>query len=132
MLSHILMRQNATRCFGQIFQGAGAQITQTPLMRAVGLTSAMQSISVPHLTTASANSIPAQTQIQQTQRWFATFQQTPINLTSQSIRIRTMSSNHPKIWAAEKIVSLILVPGLIVPFIWTTPLTDAIFCTLRY
>ena len=131
MLSHILMRQNSTRCFGQIIQGVGGQITQTPLMRVAGMTSAMQSISVPHLPTASANSILAPTQAQQTQRWFATFQKTPINLTSQSLRIRTMSSNHPKIWAAEKIVSLILVPGLIVPFIWTTPLTDAIFCTLR-
>merc|ERR1712083_976041 len=40
------------------------------------------------------------------------------------------SADHGKLWSVERGVSLACVPGIIVPFLWTTPLTDAIFCTL--
>merc|ERR1739842_204869 len=35
-----------------------------------------------------------------------------------------------KMWSAERFVSLAQVPACIVPFVVTTPLTDAMFCTL--
>ena len=33
-------------------------------------------------------------------------------------------------WTAERVVSLAQLPICVVPFVVTTPLTDAIFCTL--
>ena len=42
----------------------------------------------------------------------------------------TQSGDHVKLWTAEKVVSAVAVPGLILPFVYTTPLTDALFCTL--
>merc|ERR1740131_291741 len=33
-------------------------------------------------------------------------------------------------WTAERLVSLAQVPAILVPFALTTPLTDALFCTL--
>ena len=40
------------------------------------------------------------------------------------------SGDHTKMWSAERVVSLIQIPAVIVPFMWTTPATDALFCTL--
>ena len=40
------------------------------------------------------------------------------------------SGDHTKMWSAERFVSLIQIPAVIVPFMWTTPATDALFCTL--
>ncbi len=39
-------------------------------------------------------------------------------------------SNHVKMWTAERIVAILNVPALGLPFLFTTPLTDAIFCTV--
>ena len=44
--------------------------------------------------------------------------------------IQKSGTDHGKLWAAERAVSGAQIPALIVPFIWTTPMTDAIFCTL--
>lgn len=43
---------------------------------------------------------------------------------------RPSSGDHVKMWTAERAVSLAQVPAVIVPFLWTTPVTDAMFCTL--
>jgi len=40
------------------------------------------------------------------------------------------SGDHVKLWTAEKVVSAAQVPAIILPFLHTTPLTDAVFCTL--
>merc|ERR1719278_1935425 len=40
------------------------------------------------------------------------------------------SGDHVKLWTAERAVSAIMIPGFIGPFLYTTPLTDAILCTL--
>ena len=40
------------------------------------------------------------------------------------------SGDHTKLWSAEKIVSAIQIPAVIIPFMVTTPATDAIFCTM--
>ena len=40
------------------------------------------------------------------------------------------SGDHVKMWSAERLVSVVQIPGLIVPFLWTTPATDALFCTV--
>jgi len=44
--------------------------------------------------------------------------------------VRPSSGDHVKMWTAERAVSLAQVPACIVPFMWTTPATDALFCTL--
>ena len=44
--------------------------------------------------------------------------------------VRPSSGDHVKMWTAERAVSLAQVPACILPFMVTTPLTDAIFCTL--
>ena len=123
MLSHMLMRQSATRCFGKLQQPIVGQANGTSLTKFAALTS-----SVTHST---KNTSPVSVQSHpHMQRWITTLQH---KQTSQPniLGARTMSSNHPKIWTAEKMISLACVPGIIVPFLWTTPLTDAIFCTLR-
>merc|ERR1712240_420204 len=43
---------------------------------------------------------------------------------------RQSSGDHVRMWTAEKIVSLAQVPAIIIPFLHTTPVTDALFCTL--
>merc|ERR1719397_859246 len=43
---------------------------------------------------------------------------------------RASSGDHVKMWSAERLVSVAQVPACILPFIVTTPLTDAMFCTL--
>jgi len=40
------------------------------------------------------------------------------------------SGDHVRMWTAERLVSIAQIPICIVPFMWTTPLNDAIFCTL--
>jgi hypothetical protein len=40
------------------------------------------------------------------------------------------SGDHVKMWTAEKAVSILNFPAIILPFIYTTPLTDAFFCTV--
>merc|ERR1712018_115019 len=40
------------------------------------------------------------------------------------------SGDHTKMWSAERFVSVLQIPALIVPFLYTTPATDAMFCTL--
>merc|ERR1712141_635707 len=40
------------------------------------------------------------------------------------------SGDHTKLWSAEKLVSALQIPAVIVPFMVTTPATDAIFCTM--
>jgi len=44
--------------------------------------------------------------------------------------VRPSSGDHVKMWSAERAVSLAQVPACILPFMWTTPATDAFFCTL--
>jgi len=39
-------------------------------------------------------------------------------------------SNHVKMWTAERVVAILNIPALALPFVITTPLTDAIFCTV--
>ena len=119
----MLMRQSATRCFGKLQQPIIGQANGTSLTKFAALAS-----SVTHSTKTTS---PASVQpYPHMQRWITTLQH---KQTSQPniLGARTMSSNHPKIWTAEKMISLACVPGIIVPFLWTTPLTDAIFCTLR-
>ena len=43
---------------------------------------------------------------------------------------RSGSGDHVKMWTAERVISVAQIPALIVPFMWTTPVTDAVFCTL--
>jgi len=43
---------------------------------------------------------------------------------------RPSSGDHVKMWTAERAVSIAQVPAVILPFLYTTPLTDALFCTL--
>jgi len=40
------------------------------------------------------------------------------------------SGDHVRLWTAERFVSAAQIPAIIIPFVHTTPLTDAIFCTL--
>jgi len=40
------------------------------------------------------------------------------------------SGDHSKTWSLEKGVAALAVPTSILPFIYTTPVTDAIFCTV--
>jgi len=40
------------------------------------------------------------------------------------------SGDHVRMWTAERVVSLAQLPICVVPFLHTTPLTDALFCTL--
>ncbi len=40
------------------------------------------------------------------------------------------SQDHVRLWSAERAVSAVLIPVSILPFIYTTPATDALFCTL--
>ncbi|TRY76972.1 hypothetical protein TCAL_11561 [Tigriopus californicus] len=40
------------------------------------------------------------------------------------------SSDHVKLWTAERLVSLGQIPAFILPLMITNPVTDAIFCTL--
>lgn len=42
----------------------------------------------------------------------------------------SMSGDHSRVWSMEKGVSALLVPGIIVPFLYTTPVTDGIFCAM--
>ena len=44
--------------------------------------------------------------------------------------VQRSSGDHVKMWTAERAVSVAQIPALLVPFMWTTPMTDAIFCTL--
>ena len=44
--------------------------------------------------------------------------------------VRQSSGDHVKMWSAERFVSLAQVPACILPFMVTTPMTDAMFCTL--
>uniref|UniRef100_C1BUX9 Succinate dehydrogenase [ubiquinone] cytochrome b small subunit n=1 Tax=Lepeophtheirus salmonis TaxID=72036 RepID=C1BUX9_LEPSM len=38
--------------------------------------------------------------------------------------------DHGKMWNVERAVSALQIPAFVVPFAYTTPMTDAIFCTL--
>jgi len=40
------------------------------------------------------------------------------------------SGDHVKLWTAERAVSALIIPGFIGPFLYTTPATDALLCTL--
>jgi len=40
------------------------------------------------------------------------------------------SGDHVKLWTAERVVSAVMIPGFIGPFLYTTPATDALLCTL--
>eukprot|EP00093_Oithona_nana_P005953 05953.XXX_8684_9607_1 [CDS] Oithona nana genome sequencing. len=44
--------------------------------------------------------------------------------------VNRSSGDHVRMWTMERGVSVLQIPALIVPFIHTTFLTDAIFCTL--
>merc|ERR1711879_262520 len=44
--------------------------------------------------------------------------------------VNRSSGDHVKMWTAERAVSVLQIPALIVPFLYTTPATDAMFCTL--
>lgn len=54
----------------------------------------------------------------------------PSQYLATSAVVKSGSGDHAKMWTAEKVVSLIQIPALVVPFMWTTPVTDALFCTL--
>ena len=51
-------------------------------------------------------------------------------LTFATSSVRASSGDHVKMWSAERVVSMAQVPACILPFIVTTPMTDAMFCTL--
>ena len=53
-----------------------------------------------------------------------------IPVTNLSTTATKCSADHGKIWAAEKIVSLAMFPSMLLPFFYTTPWTDAYFCTI--
>lgn len=126
MLSHILMRQSSARCFGPMFNGVSAQSSQISINKFIGLASAAtQSVQ-----RSAPPSAFAGTPSPQMQRWITTFQRKQVVLQTSATGSRGMSTNHPKIWTVEKLVSLAMVPAIVLPFVWTTPLTDAIFCTL--
>jgi len=40
------------------------------------------------------------------------------------------SGDHVRMWTAERAVSLAQIPAIVIPFLHTTPATDALFCTL--
>ena len=44
--------------------------------------------------------------------------------------VNRSSGDHVRMWTMERGVSVLQIPALIVPFIHTTFMTDAIFCTL--
>eukprot|EP00088_Acartia_fossae_P015518 TRINITY_DN18515_c0_g1_i1.p1 TRINITY_DN18515_c0_g1~~TRINITY_DN18515_c0_g1_i1.p1 ORF type:complete len:146 (-),score=22.87 TRINITY_DN18515_c0_g1_i1:114-551(-) len=44
--------------------------------------------------------------------------------------VRPSSGDHVKMWTAERVVSIAQVPAVILPFMFTNPVTDAMFCTL--
>ena len=44
--------------------------------------------------------------------------------------VRPSSGDHVKMWTAERAVSIAQVPAVILPFMFTNPMTDAMFCTL--
>lgn len=43
---------------------------------------------------------------------------------------RPSSGDHVRMWTAERVVSAAQVPAILLPFLHTTPLTDALFCTM--
>ena len=129
MLSQMIMRQSSARCFGQMFNGISVQPQQVSITKFVGLASVASQTSSPTMSNSNTLSTKTATNMQ-LQRWITTLQARKTNSTTNAIATRAMSSNHPQIWTAEKLVSLAMVPAIIVPFMWTTPLTDAIFCTL--
>merc|ERR1712076_286736 len=43
---------------------------------------------------------------------------------------RQMSGDHVRLWTLERAVSVLQIPCFIVPFVWTNPMTDAVFATL--
>jgi len=51
-------------------------------------------------------------------------------LTFATTSVRASSGDHVRMWTAEKVVSAAQVPAIIIPFLHTTPLADAVFCTL--
>jgi len=54
----------------------------------------------------------------------------PSHKTQLSTTAVRASGDHVKLWTAERAVSAIMIPGFIVPFMWTTPAMDALLCTL--
>eukprot|EP00090_Calanus_glacialis_P034020 TRINITY_DN5672_c0_g1_i1.p1 TRINITY_DN5672_c0_g1~~TRINITY_DN5672_c0_g1_i1.p1 ORF type:complete len:148 (-),score=38.14 TRINITY_DN5672_c0_g1_i1:149-592(-) len=40
------------------------------------------------------------------------------------------SGDHVRMWTAERAVSIAQIPAILIPFLHTTPATDALFCTL--
>ena len=45
-------------------------------------------------------------------------------------RLGGAGSDHVGMWTAERVVSALCIPGMLVPLAFTNPVTDAIFCTL--
>eukprot|EP00090_Calanus_glacialis_P029359 TRINITY_DN47109_c0_g1_i1.p1 TRINITY_DN47109_c0_g1~~TRINITY_DN47109_c0_g1_i1.p1 ORF type:complete len:151 (+),score=45.48 TRINITY_DN47109_c0_g1_i1:50-502(+) len=43
---------------------------------------------------------------------------------------RQSSGDHVRMWTAERAVSIAQIPAILIPFLHTTPMTDALFCTL--
>eukprot|EP00088_Acartia_fossae_P019371 TRINITY_DN21304_c0_g1_i1.p1 TRINITY_DN21304_c0_g1~~TRINITY_DN21304_c0_g1_i1.p1 ORF type:complete len:160 (-),score=34.48 TRINITY_DN21304_c0_g1_i1:813-1265(-) len=56
-------------------------------------------------------------------------QHLPVTSFSTTLSKRS-SGDHVKMWTAERLVSIAQIPICIVPFMWTNPINDAIFCTL--
>lgn len=54
----------------------------------------------------------------------------PVTNFSTTLAKKSSHGDHVKMWTAEKIVSAAQLPICIVPFMYTTPLSDAVFCTL--
>ena len=47
-----------------------------------------------------------------------------------SSRLGGGSGDHVGMWTAERVVSALCIPGMLLPLAMTNPVTDAIFCTL--
>uniref|UniRef100_A0A0U2V6S0 Succinate dehydrogenase [ubiquinone] cytochrome b small subunit n=1 Tax=Pseudodiaptomus poplesia TaxID=213370 RepID=A0A0U2V6S0_9MAXI len=54
----------------------------------------------------------------------------PTAVTAFSTSHPRKSEDHVRMWSAERAVSVAQIPCFIVPFIYTNPVTDALFCTL--
>ena len=53
-----------------------------------------------------------------------------VNQTNISTTAVQRSGDHVKLWTAERVVSAAMIPGFVGPFLFTTPATDALLCTL--
>lgn len=55
--------------------------------------------------------------------------QLPVTTAFSTSQLRA-SQDHVRLWSVERVVSAALLPATLLPFLYTTPATDALFCTL--